>query len=147
MSHPDFIFTSLIEPHLSLNHSTQCSRRRKWQPTPVSLPGEFHGQRILMGYSPWGHKELDMTEWPSLWATITHSHPVRWFFWRSSLQQTYRRHNIIFLIFILIYLFGCTGIFIAVCGISFPVQGSNTGIPHWEHGVLATGPPGKTLHF
>ena len=36
--------------------------RRAWQPTPVFLPGEFHGQRSLAGYSPWGHKELDMTE-------------------------------------------------------------------------------------
>ena len=36
--------------------------RRKWQPTPVFLPGESHGQRSLEGYSPWGHKELDMTE-------------------------------------------------------------------------------------
>ena len=32
------------------------------QPTPVFFPGESHGQRILAGYSPWGHKELDMTE-------------------------------------------------------------------------------------
>ena len=32
------------------------------QPTPVFLPGESHGQRSLMGYSPWGHKELDTTE-------------------------------------------------------------------------------------
>ena len=30
--------------------------------TPVFLPGEFHGQRSLVGYGPWGHKELDMTE-------------------------------------------------------------------------------------
>ena len=36
--------------------------RRKWQPTPVFLPGESHGQRRLAGYSPWGRKELDMTE-------------------------------------------------------------------------------------
>ena len=36
--------------------------RRKWQPTLVFLPGEAHGQRSLEGYSPWGHKELDMTE-------------------------------------------------------------------------------------
>ena len=36
--------------------------RRKWQPTPVFLPGEFHGQRSLVGYSPRGRKELDMTE-------------------------------------------------------------------------------------
>ena len=36
--------------------------RRKWQPTPVFLPGEFHGQRSLVGYSPWGLKEPDMNE-------------------------------------------------------------------------------------
>ena len=33
--------------------------RRKWQPTPVFLPGNPHGQRRLAGYSPWGCKELD----------------------------------------------------------------------------------------
>ena len=43
--------------------------------------------------------------------SLTHSHPVQWFFSRSSLQQSYCRHNIIFLIFIFIYLFGSTGIF------------------------------------
>ena len=31
--------------------------RRAWQPTPVFLPGESHGQRSLVGYSPWGYKE------------------------------------------------------------------------------------------
>ena len=36
--------------------------RRKWQPTPVFLPGEFHGQRSLVGYSPWGCKESDLTK-------------------------------------------------------------------------------------
>ena len=36
--------------------------RKAWQPTPVFLPGEFHGQRSLVGYSPWGHKESDMTD-------------------------------------------------------------------------------------
>ena len=35
---------------------------KKWQLSPVFLPGKFHGQRSLAGYSPWGHKELDMTE-------------------------------------------------------------------------------------
>ena len=39
--------------------------RRKWQPTPVFLPGKFHRQRNLAGYSLWGHKELD---------THTHTH-------------------------------------------------------------------------
>ena len=36
--------------------------KRKWQPTPVVLPGKFQGQRNLVGYSSWGHKELDTTE-------------------------------------------------------------------------------------
>jgi len=36
--------------------------KREWQPTPVLLPGEPHGQRIPVGYSPWGHKESDTTE-------------------------------------------------------------------------------------
>ena len=42
---------------------------RKWQPTPVFLPGKFHGQRSLAGYSLWGHKESDMAE-----CTHTHTH-------------------------------------------------------------------------
>ena len=33
-----------------------------WQPTPVLLPGESHGQRSLAGYGPWGREELDTTE-------------------------------------------------------------------------------------
>ena len=36
--------------------------RREWLPIPVFLPGEFHGQRNLVGYSPWGRKESDTTE-------------------------------------------------------------------------------------
>ena len=40
------------------------------QLTPVVLHGEFHGQRSLVGYSPWGHKESDMTD------RLTHTHVV-----------------------------------------------------------------------
>ena len=36
--------------------------RRQWHPTPVLLPGKSHGQRSLIGYSPWGRKEWDTTE-------------------------------------------------------------------------------------
>ena len=36
--------------------------RRKWPPTLVLLPGKSHGQRSLVGYSPWGRKEPDMKE-------------------------------------------------------------------------------------
>jgi len=38
--------------------------RRTWQPTPVFLPGESHGQRSLASYSPWSPKKSDMTEHP-----------------------------------------------------------------------------------
>ena len=44
--------------------------RRKWLPTSVFLPGEFYGQRSLVGYSPWGHKESDTTEQ----LTLSHFH-------------------------------------------------------------------------
>ena len=37
--------------------------RRKWQATPIFLPGKSHGQRSLVGCSPWGRKESDTTEW------------------------------------------------------------------------------------
>ena len=40
--------------------------RRKWLPTPVFLPEEFHEQNSLAGYSPWDHKESDTTEQPTL---------------------------------------------------------------------------------
>ena len=46
--------------------------RREWQPTSPFLPGEFHGQRSLAGYSSWGHKESDMTEHLSFF-TVQHS--------------------------------------------------------------------------
>ena len=38
----------------STPRSGRSTGRRKWQPTPVSLPGKFYGQRSLVGYSPWG---------------------------------------------------------------------------------------------
>ena len=59
---------------LLINHNSVCERpgfnpwvrkiswRRKWQPTPIFLPGKSHGQRNLVGYSPWGRKESDTTE-------------------------------------------------------------------------------------
>ena len=47
--------------------------RRKWQPTPVFLPGKSHGQRSQMDYSPWGRKESDMTEHAHA-HTHTHTH-------------------------------------------------------------------------
>ena len=46
----------------TLRQAQQTNWRRQWQPTPVLLPRESHGWRSLVGCSPWGHKELDMTE-------------------------------------------------------------------------------------
>ena len=40
----------------------KISSKRKWQPTPVFLPGESHGQRSLARFSPWDLKESDTTE-------------------------------------------------------------------------------------
>ena len=40
----------------------KISWRRAWQPTPVFLPNKSHGQRRLVAYSPWDHKESDTTE-------------------------------------------------------------------------------------
>ena len=42
-------------------HGSVQIRRRQWPPTPVLLPGKSHGQRSLVGCSPWGHEESDTT--------------------------------------------------------------------------------------
>ena len=49
--------------------------RRKWQPTPVFLPGKSHGQRSLAAYNPWGAKESDVTSWLNNTTVLPH---VRW---------------------------------------------------------------------
>ena len=50
------MFSLLLYTH------TLTVRRRRWHPTPVLLPGKSHGQRSLVGCSPWGCEELDTTE-------------------------------------------------------------------------------------
>ena len=61
--------------------------RRAWQPTPIYLPGESHGQRSLVRYSPWGCKGLDTTEW---W-TLTD--------WYTDIQYKYVYH----IVYIILY--------------------------------------------
>ena len=46
-----------------IRRACTTSLRRQWQPTPALLPGKSHEWRSLVGCSPWGHYELDMTEW------------------------------------------------------------------------------------
>ena len=48
---------------------------REWQPTPVFLPGKFHGQRSLAGYSTGSYKELDTTEYTHLPPSLCQLHP------------------------------------------------------------------------
>ena len=47
---------------LDKSFSKSCIRRRQWHHTPVLLPGKSHGRRSLVGCSPWGRKDSDMTE-------------------------------------------------------------------------------------
>ena len=73
--------------------------RWEWQPTLISLPGECHGQKSLVGYSPWGRKELDTTEWLTLsygnhWMLedkIVSSTEFGWEDYLMSLKLTYLR--------------------------------------------------------
>ena len=52
-------FSSLLFCYLNMNIiNIRMDWRRKWQPSPVFLPGKFHGQRSLVGYSLWGHKRV-----------------------------------------------------------------------------------------
>ena len=50
----------------SLSGEDPLKKKMATQPTPAFLPGKSHGQRNLVGYSPWGCKESDTTEWLSL---------------------------------------------------------------------------------
>ena len=60
--------------------------RKKWQPTPVFLPGKSHGERSMVGYSPWGHKESNTTQQLS-----TYTHPLNEasFLFMSVILMTY----------------------------------------------------------
>ena len=59
-----FVSTLLsFSPSICFFYPIHKCWRQIWQPTPVLLPGKSHGQRGLVGYSPWGLEESDMTEW------------------------------------------------------------------------------------
>ena len=75
------------------------SWRRKWHSTPVFLPGEFHGQRSLVGYSLWGHKKLDTTEQLTLLLSLfwflhsTFQKLIFFFFCPSRLKGRKKRYD------------------------------------------------------
>ena len=68
----------------------KVSWRRKWQPASVFLPGKFNGERSLVGYSLWDHKESDTTE--QLSTNKTHTRPMT--FLRASLKPPRRYHHV-----------------------------------------------------
>ena len=60
---PTFSLSCLAFTKRFFSSSSLVLWRRQWQPTPVLLPGKYHGWRSLIGCSPWGREELDTTEW------------------------------------------------------------------------------------
>ena len=88
--------------------------RRQWHPTPVLFPGKSHGQRSLVGYSPWGRKELDRTE-----RLHTHTmYPFNSEKWVASVE------------FYRIHLSYCSNDSFNDCG--FIVQFNGLNIIHWH---------------
>ena len=59
----DFKITADGDFSYEIKRHQLLRRRRQWHPTPVLLPGKSHGRRSLVGCSPWGRSELDVTEW------------------------------------------------------------------------------------
>ena len=56
------LVSSVCMPNSGIGGSYSSSWRRKWQPTPVLLPGKSHGRRRLVGCGPWGREESDTAE-------------------------------------------------------------------------------------
>ena len=106
--------------HSGIKSTCQCRRRksrgfdpwirnmlwnRKWQSTPVFLPEKFHGQRSLVGYSPWCLKELYMTmDWKCLCLTV----PISFNFKGIVIcyLRVYLMVYLFFILFILFYFWG-----------------------------------------
>ena len=65
--------------------------RREWLATPVFLPWEFHGQRGLASYSPWGHKEVDMSEGLTHYTALKEASSVMWRLSRNSMERRLQR--------------------------------------------------------
>ena len=91
------LWTFVTQHELYMPLHTFPPWRRKWQPTPVYLPGEFHVQRSLVGCSPWSCKESDTIEW------LTHTYTLPYFsFHNQSSQNSYPNTLVLFPCFLLL---------------------------------------------
>ena len=102
----------------------------------VFLPGRCHGQRSLMGYSPWGHRESDMTQW----VNISNAFPVPWLAWSNYWSFFFFKYIWLHQVSVVSW-----GIF--HCGMwdLVPQPGIKPGPLPWELRVPATGSPRKSL--
>ena len=129
--------------------------RRKWQSTPVLLPGKSHGQRSLVGYSLWDRKESDTTEW-------LHFHcgyqDVVFFFLKLLIYifaalVLVVAHGIFHCSVQILWLWhtcsvvGAQGPSFKACGILVPWPGIEPTSPALQGRFLITGPPGMSLTF
>ena len=76
-----FIWCRMLLIFENLKIAIHIIRRRQWYPTPILLPGKSHGQRSLVGCSPWGCEESETTEW-------LHFHSFTFMHWRRKWQPT-----------------------------------------------------------
>ena len=97
----ELILTEYIIGIYLLNKSrskwTMMHLSRKWQPTPVFLPGKSHGEQSLAGYSPWGRKELD-NDWACTcmlepWYKLGHPEFFVGNSWKSTAQELWTSEN------------------------------------------------------
>ena len=130
---------------------------RRWQPTPVFLPGEFHGPRSLVGYSLWDHEESDIAYWLNNNMEIRGDHftlSKGLEFWEYRVCLGYQKS----------FSFSSwngtqevEGTWRGFCrcqarslGFNMTPLGShglNLGLLQWKNMSLTTGPPGKSLNY
>ena len=123
----------------SLSLFTFMHWRRKWQPTPVFLPGESHGQRSLVGCRLLGRTESDMTEatWQQQVASVLSDSVTAWTVAHILCSWDSSDKNIVV---------GCHALLHGI----FPTEGSNPCLLcllHWQVGSFPLVPPGKVMFY
>ena len=125
---------------------------RKWQPTPIFLPGEFYGQRSLAGYIPWGCKESNMYNFICFWLCSVFTAVQAFLVVASEDYSLVAVHRLLIAVASLVLRsLGAQASVVVVqglscftaCGIS-PNPGSNPSRLYPPSRLLTTGPPGRS---